>query len=357
MTRRNFDCVVIGSGPAGLAAATAAAEKGATVVSIDRMGPGGQLMNLGELIGVAGLEEGATGPDLIALLAEKAMAAGVELAVDEVQAARCDDLGLWWIDTLEGGFQAKALVMASGLTPGTTGVAEESRYEGLGLSHCAHCDGPLYAGRPVLVVGDDAWTVEEAIALADYASTVTLVTTGTPDAPPERLAELMGRDNIAILEGNVSGLHGEAALERILVEAGGNPKEIEAHGLFVYVGRKPALGLLEPGNEEARPASSGQAMSARARREPSSRPLQMALRQATMPPTGQRPGRHDRRATFECAFVCARSSNGKGPNAHRKSKFRTSSSQRRDAQGRRHKLEDGSDPSVLQLQAQRERVA
>ncbi|MEZ5854642.1 MAG: NAD(P)/FAD-dependent oxidoreductase [Hyphomicrobiaceae bacterium] len=252
MTRRNFDCVVIGSGPAGLAAATAAAEAGASVVSVDRMGPGGQLMNLGELIGVEGLEGGSTGPDLIALLAEQAMASGVELAIDEVTAARCDDLGLWWIDTLDGGFQAKALVMASGLTPGTTGVADEARYEGQGLSHCAHCDAPLYAGRPVLVVGDDAWTVEEAIALADYASTVTLVTSHTPDAPPERLAELMGRDNIAIIEGKVAGLHGEAALEKALVEAGGSvQKFIEAHGLFVYTGRKPALSVLEAGSEAA----------------------------------------------------------------------------------------------------------
>ncbi|MFV0299122.1 MAG: NAD(P)/FAD-dependent oxidoreductase [Hyphomicrobiaceae bacterium] len=252
MTRRTFDVVVIGSGPAGLSAAVAVAEKGLSVVSIDRMGPGGQLMNLGEIHGVAGLEEGATGPDFIATLAEKAMTGGVELAIDEVTAARTDQSGIWWVDSSEGGFEAKALVMATGLTPGTTGLEEESRFEGAGLSHCAHCDGPLYSGRPVLVVGDDAWAIEEAIALADHASSVTLVSPKPLEGAPDRMAELISRDNVALIEGTVKGFRGSDNLEHVMIEVGGNPEQaIEAHGMFLYADRRPAHGLIEPGQETA----------------------------------------------------------------------------------------------------------
>jgi thioredoxin reductase (NADPH) len=244
MSERTFDVVVIGSGPAGLAAAAAAAEAGLSAVSIDRMGPGGQLMNLGELQGVDGLEPGATGPDLIAQLAEKAMSAGVELAIDDVQRAVPKGDG-WLVEALEDSFEARALVIAAGLSPGTTGLADEARFEGMGLSHCAHCDAPLYAGRPVLVAGDCAWTIEEAIHLAGHASEVTIVSTRDDPAPSGRMASLAGLPNASHIRAQITSLHGESTLERIVVEAGDGSREIEAHGLFLYTGRQPAHGFLE----------------------------------------------------------------------------------------------------------------
>ncbi|MDX2158479.1 MAG: NAD(P)/FAD-dependent oxidoreductase [Hyphomicrobiaceae bacterium] len=243
MTPRSFDVVVIGAGPAGLAAARAVAEAGLSAVAVDRMGPGGELMNLGDLVGVAHILPDGQGPDVIAKLAEDAMTAGVELAVDDVQ--RVTDGPRWLIEALDERFEASALIVASGRTPGTTGLAEEVRYEGQGLSHCAHCDAPLYAGKSVVVAGDDQWAVEEAIHLADHASSVTLVSTEELAVTPDRLAELMGLPNVTQITGRISALGGTGMLESVTVEVNGASRTLAAHGLFLQTGREPARGFVE----------------------------------------------------------------------------------------------------------------
>ena len=251
MSPRIFDCVVIGSGPAGLAAARAAAEDGLSTVTIDRMGPGGQLMNLGVLQGLPDLEPQTMGPDLIARLTEEAMEAGVELAIDDVQGVSRERAGgPWLVEALEESFEATSLIIASGLKPGTTGLEAEAAYDGQGLSHCASCDAPLYRGRPVVVAGDDAWAVEEAVELNQHASQVTFVSTGPLQAPPDRLALLTGNPNVSFLEGRITGLDGDGALAQVIITADdGRRHTVEAHGLFLMTGRVPARDFIGPGGE------------------------------------------------------------------------------------------------------------
>jgi thioredoxin reductase (NADPH) len=250
MSLRVFDVVVIGAGPAGLAAARAAAEAGVSVVAIDRMGPGGELMNLEALLGTEALMPDATGPDLIAKLAEEAMAAGVELAIDEVQAVTFEDG--WRVEALEDTFSAGAVIVASGLSPGTTGLAAEADYEGRGLSHCAHCDAPLYAGRPVVVAGDDRWAVEEAIHLVGHADSVVLVSAVAPEASAERLAVIRGLGNVRQVQGRIIALTGADGLAQVTVETGDGARHaIPASGLFLQSGRRPARGFLDPAHERS----------------------------------------------------------------------------------------------------------
>ncbi|MEZ5817495.1 MAG: NAD(P)/FAD-dependent oxidoreductase [Hyphomicrobiaceae bacterium] len=246
MSRQTFDVVVIGAGPAGLEAAAIAASAGLKVVAIDKMGPGGQLMNLGPLIGVPNLEADATGPDLLAEIVDRAMSAGAEIAIDDVSNVRRDADGEHFVvEALEATYGAPAVVIATGLTPGTTGLANESHYEGIGLSHCAHCDAPLFEGQPVAVAGSDAWAVEEAIELAAHASVVALITEGRPAASEERLSILRGLGNVTEVEGRISALTGRDALEGIDVAgAGGAVSRISARGLFLQTGRRPARGLV-----------------------------------------------------------------------------------------------------------------
>jgi thioredoxin reductase (NADPH) len=244
MSGQSFDVVVIGAGPAGLEAAATVAAAGLRVVAIDRMGPGGQLMNLGVLQGVPGLDTDATGPDLLAQIADRAMSAGAEIAIDDVSSVRAG--GAFDVEALEGSYTALAVVVATGLTPGTTGLAEESRFEGLGLSHCAHCDAPLYTGQPVVVAGSDAWAVEEAIELAENAAAVTLISTEAPSASDERLAALKGHSNVKIVEGTIVALNGSDALEEVVARVSEGEQRIRAKGLFLQTGRVPARDLVAP---------------------------------------------------------------------------------------------------------------
>jgi thioredoxin reductase (NADPH) len=242
MSAQSFDVVVIGAGPAGLEAAATVASAGLRVVAVDKMGPGGQLMNLGTLQGVPDLEPDATGPDLLAQIADRALSAGAEIAIDDVSAIRFG--GGYVVEAFEGPYMATAVIVASGLTPGTTGLADEGRFDGTGISHCAHCDAPLYAGKPVAVAGSDAWAVEEAIELAEHASAVTLIASEPPAGMEIRLATLKEHANVKVMPGQIVALEGEGSLEGVVVNGPNGQVPVPANGLFLQVGRVPARAFM-----------------------------------------------------------------------------------------------------------------
>lgn len=247
-----IDVVVIGAGPAGLAAARTVAEAGLSCIAIDRMGPGGQLMNIGEVHDWPDIEPGATGPDLLASMVETALSAGVEILVDDVvgvasKSSESDGGSGWTVEALDGAWLAKAVIVATGLDKGTTGVADEARFDGLGLSHCAQCDGPLYGGQRVVVAGCDRWAGEEAIALAAKVEHVTLVADwSTVVLGNDVRARLESLDNARIAEGLIIGLAGVAGLELVSVATVTGVEAIPASGLFVFTGRRPTTAFLGP---------------------------------------------------------------------------------------------------------------
>jgi thioredoxin reductase (NADPH) len=228
--RRSWDVVVIGAGVAGMSAARAVAEQGLRCACIDRLGPGGVLINLGL---VHGLQEETTGPDLVAALLDAAMAAGAELVIGEVSAISGGPP--WLVRTEEDEHEARAVIIATGLSPGTLGLPNEQEFEGRGLSHCAACDGPLYVGKPVVVSGSDKWALQEALELAAVASEVTVI----GDADPGALSV----PNITMAGGRIAALHGDEVLARIEVERDGQRRAMDASGVFAYADRRPLLGF------------------------------------------------------------------------------------------------------------------
>src|SRR5262249_56778330 len=117
----------------------------------------------GALITLGARREGpdpADGPQLASQLSDAAIEAGVELGFGEV--VRLSGSGPWTVETSEGErHTARAVVIATGLNKGRLGVPGEEDYEGRGLSHCASCDGPLYAGQPIVVAGAEGWAAHE----------------------------------------------------------------------------------------------------------------------------------------------------------------------------------------------------
>lgn len=215
----SYDVIVIGSGPAGLAAATETARAGLKTFCLDKLAPGGVLINLGAL---HDFEEGVDGPTLSARLADDAGNAGVEIGFGEVTAFSGN--GPWKIETADGeAHTARGLVIATGLNKGKLGVPNEADYEGRGLSHCAICDGPLYAGEPVVVVGTGGWADVEAKELEAMVGEVIVV---NPAKEP------------------VVALEGANGLEAVVVNAGGTKKSIPAKAVFVYQNETPAAEFL-----------------------------------------------------------------------------------------------------------------
>ena len=234
--QRHWDTVVMGAGAAGLSAAGAVAREGLSCLCIDRLGPGGLLMNLGPIHDAPDLATGTTGPDLIAALLDPALAAGAELAMTEVRQLR-QDAG-WTVETDDGNHRARAVIIATGLAPGVLDVDGEAAFEGRGLSHCAVCDGPLYAGLDVVVAGADEWAAQEAIELAQIVRHVTVI---HGDAPPPRIETVASLANVAVMPGRIVALAGNDGLQSVTVEHDGNRRILEARAAFVYTRRIPAV--------------------------------------------------------------------------------------------------------------------
>ena len=240
---RHLDVVVIGAGPAGLTAARVVATAGLSCLLIDKMGPGGQLMNMGEVHDCPGLDPGTTGPDLLARLVDETMAAGAGLAVDEVSGINGGSP--WQIAASEEYYTATAIVIATGLARGNLAVADEELYEGTGISYCATCDGPLFAGKRVVVEGGHDWAVQEAIELAHVAAHVTVITEYGITASSDRAAQIAGLANITLLNGRIAGIGGEPSLQKVVIETGTDRITLAAAGLFPCMRRKPMTSFLK----------------------------------------------------------------------------------------------------------------
>jgi thioredoxin reductase (NADPH) len=226
MDSPSFDVIVVGAGPAGLTAATGAARAGLKALCLDKLAPGGALINLGQLHDV---EEASDGPQVASQLTDDATAAGVEIGFGEV--VRLSGSGPWTVETAEGEHHTgRAVVIATGLGKGRLGLPEEGQYEGRGLSHCASCDGPLYAGLPVIVAGAAGWAPYEAEELKAFASEVTVIDTVAAKLP----------DGVRRLDGCIVALEGSDGLQSVVVESGGARKTVPTSAVFVYVGQSPA---------------------------------------------------------------------------------------------------------------------
>ena len=230
MDTATYDLVVIGAGPAGLTVAAEAARAGLKVYCLDKLAPGGVLINLGEL---HDFEEPWNGPEMASRLTDDATVAGVEIGFGEVTGITGN--GPWTVETEDGGkHTARAVVVATGLSKGRLGVANEDDYEGRGISHCAHCDAPLYAGLPVIVAGAGGWADYEAQELVGVASEITMIT-------PQPGS---GGADVRHMQGRIVGLEGGDGLQAVTVEAAGERKTVPASAVFVYLDQRPAADFL-----------------------------------------------------------------------------------------------------------------
>ncbi|QQS10979.1 MAG: FAD-dependent oxidoreductase [Rhodospirillales bacterium] len=237
-----WDVIVIGAGVAGLSAAETVARGGLRCLCIDKVGPGGVLINLAALHDCPGLAPGTTGPDLVATLTEAATDAGVEMGFGEVTSLGGG--GPWTVATDDATHTARAVVVATGLAPGRLGIDDEARFEGKGLSHCAACDGPLYAGQTVVVDGSDKWALQEAVELAETSGHVTLtIGDARLDVADPRTHHVAALLNATIVPGRVVALNGADGLDSVVIERDGRRSTLEARAVFAYAGRRPDLGF------------------------------------------------------------------------------------------------------------------
>jgi thioredoxin reductase (NADPH) len=243
----DFDLIVVGAGVAGLTAALFAARHGLKVTVVDRMGAGGQIGNAERIENFPGFPQGVAGHELGPLLHEQAEAAGAEFLIDTIEGIEI--AGEQRI--LRGAgetLRAPAVIIAAGSTLRPLGVPGEAQFLGRGVSHCASCDGPLFAGREVCVVGGGDSALDEALVLAAHAGRVTVFHRGASlRAQQALLTRATAAGNIefalATVVEEIIGADAVAAV-RLRDLATGTVRVHATNGVFIHVGLEPNTAFL-----------------------------------------------------------------------------------------------------------------
>ena len=246
--KRIYDMVILGGGPGGYTAALYAARAGLQVAVLERLSAGGQMALTSMIDNYPGFPEGVDGFELGLKFQEQAERFGAVTHYAEVKAL---DLQAEpkLIETSEGEFLARTVVIATGAGPRKLGVDGEERLSGRGIHYCAHCDGMFYRDKVVAIVGGGNSAAAEAAFLARIAKKVILIhrrdtlrATKIYHEPLMKLPNLEFRWNSAVrlLVGN--GRISAIRVENLIT---GDSEELEVDALFVSIGRKPATALVE----------------------------------------------------------------------------------------------------------------
>ncbi len=235
---------IIGSGPAGLAAAIYTSRAEIETVIYAGEEPGGQLTKTTEIENYPGVT-GKTGPELILAMTEQAQKFGAEVMYETVTSLKQDGRTIILETNASRRESYDAVILAMGASPRLMGVGEEN-YWGKGFSTCAVCDAAFYRGKNVYVVGGGDSAIEDASALTKFASSVTMLVRRdelrASKAMQKRVTD--NPDKIKVMwKTTLKGIQGER-VEKLVLDVDGKEQVVEAEGLFFAIGHIPATGFL-----------------------------------------------------------------------------------------------------------------
>jgi len=250
----NYDCIIIGAGPAGLGAALYTARDRLKTLILEKFMPGGQINNTDRIENYPGIER-IDGPGLIERMQKQVESFGAEIKNG------CEVTGL---EKLKDGhiaitcdkekFTARTVILTPGSDYRKLGVPGEDQFRGSGVSYCGTCDAPFFKGKHVVAVGGGNTAVEETLHLTKFARKVTMIHRRDEFRASKILVEeLLAKanepnSNLIIKYSTIAtAIRGEGKVQSIKLKnvKTGQQEDYPCDGVFVFVGMEPNTGFLK----------------------------------------------------------------------------------------------------------------
>ena len=251
---RIYDVAIIGSGPAGLSAGLYAARAKMDVVIIEKERTGGQIATTEEVANYPGSIVDATGPSLVARMAQQCDEFGAQRIFDQINEVELEGE----VKVLKGSketYRAKTVIIATGASARKLEVPGEQEFTGRGVAYCATCDGDFFTGLEIFAIGGGDTALEESIFLTKFARKVTIVNRSEKFRAAKSIVEkAQANEKIEFLmDAKVNQIKGDGLVQSIVFEntKTGELTEYKAleeegtFGVFVFVGYIPQTKLFE----------------------------------------------------------------------------------------------------------------
>lgn len=243
-----FDFIILGAGPAGLAAAQYGARANLSVLVVENMTAGGQVLNINSLENYPGVFPATDGVSFTETMKKQAESFGARFATDTVSSI--DKIGNEFV--LHGAkntYRAFTVLIATGAEHRQLGVPGEKELSGMGVSYCATCDGPFFRNKPIAVVGGGDAACDEATYLATLTSNVTLIHRRDSFRAQKAVAErVLNNRNITVrFNTTVEKICGTDRVESLLLRdtRTGEESSLPVNAVFIFVGMAPRGNLVE----------------------------------------------------------------------------------------------------------------
>lgn len=247
---RQFDSVVVGAGPAGVAAALYLARFGVRVALVEKLAPGGLLLQTFEIENYPGFPKGVKGYELADALSEQLEPyENLNRIYGEIAEFKLDgDKKLLRID--DEWIESSTVIVCSGVRYRKLGLPNEDKLLGKGISHCALCDGNFFRGQVVGVAGGGNSAIEESLHLAKIVGKLHLIHRRDAfRAAPVYMERIAKAPNVTLERSTIiTALHGDHQLEGVTLKrlSTGEEEFLRLDGLFIFIGFEPAAQFLPP---------------------------------------------------------------------------------------------------------------
>ncbi|MEJ2745556.1 MAG: thioredoxin-disulfide reductase [bacterium] len=243
-----YELIIIGGGPAGLAAGIYASRDGLDCLLFEKGSPGGQLALTGEIANYPGCATPIAGYELADRMREHAGRFGLAIHAESVIALEVDG-NAFLVTTDKRQCRSRTVIVAAGSSYRLLGVPGEERFSGRGVSYCGSCDGPLFRDASLVVVGGGDTALEEALFLTRFAARVRIVHR-RDEFRAKRYLQRLAHDHPKIeftLGSVVREIRGRERVTGVVIEdvQTGSNHELACDGVFIFVGSRPNTGFLK----------------------------------------------------------------------------------------------------------------